>query len=210
MQFRFWASLIVFIGSYFPLGLILLAQDFRYDLLFAPLCWPPFTDGCVLPLRNGIFPLAIFCTTLVCLVLSLASLTTVNPKIRIDIVNIKYIPAELMSYTLPYVVSFMSLDYQYTGKFVGLLIFLAWMFLITYRSGQLILNPVLIVFGWRLYEISFLFPGDKEKRTGRALSRVPLEPNQRYDQSTVQDIMIIKYDHQKGAPDDGTSRLKEL
>ncbi|MBZ9881964.1 hypothetical protein LB535_06325 [Mesorhizobium sp. CA10] len=198
MQFRFWASLIVFIGSYFPLGLILLAQDYRYDQLFAPVCWPPFSNGCALPLRNGIFPLAIFCVTLVCFVLSLGSLATVKPKTRIDVLESKYIPAELMSYTLPYVVSFMSLDYQETGKFVGLLIFLAWMFLITYRSGQLILNPVLIVFGWRLYEISFSFPGDKEKRTARALSRVPLEPSQPYDQSTVQDIMIIKSDHHKG------------
>lgn len=197
MQFRFLASLIVFLGSYFPLGLILLAQDYRYDLLFTPICWPLSADGCVLPLRNGIFPLAIFFATLVCFVLSLGSLCTVKPRTPIDVVESKYIPSELMSYTLPYVVSFMSLDYQETGKFVGLLIFLAWMFLITYRSGQLILNPVLIVFGWRLYEIGFTFPGDKERRTGRALSKVILEPSQRYNQSTVQDIMIIKSEHQK-------------
>ena len=38
-----------------------------------------------------------------------------------------------MNYTLPYVVSFMSIEYHDTGKFVGLIIFLAWMFWITYR-----------------------------------------------------------------------------
>jgi hypothetical protein len=53
-----------------------------------------------------------------------------------------------MNYVLPYVVSFMSIDYQVTGKFVGFLIFLGWMFLITYKSGQIMLNPLLTVFGW--------------------------------------------------------------
>ena len=97
-----------------------------------------------------------------------------------------------MSYTLPYVVSFMSLDYQDTGKFVGLLIFLGWMFLITYRSGQLILNPLFSVLGWRLYEVKFAFPGNEGEYTGRALSRVLLEPGKRYGHSAVQDISIIK------------------
>jgi hypothetical protein len=198
LQFRFWASLVVFLGSYFPLSLILLAQDYRYELLTAPVCWPPVGDGCVLPFRNGTFPLAIFAVCLACFVLSLSVLAAVKPKMPVDIRVSKYVPAELMSYTLPYIVSFMSLEYHETGKFVGLMIFLSWMFLITYRSGQLILNPLLIVFGWRLYEIRYSFPGDAHERTCRVLSKVSLQPDRRYNQSVVQDVMIIKSDHQIG------------
>ncbi len=99
-----------------------------------------------------------------------------------------------MSYTLPYVVSFMSLDYQDTGKFVGLLIFLGWMFLITYRSGQLILNPLFAVLGWRFYEIKYTFPGSSAEYLGRVLSKALLEPGKRYSHSVVQDILIIKRD----------------
>ena len=109
----------------------------------------------------------------------------------IDTIEVKHVPAELMSYTLPYVVSFMSLEYQETGKFVGLIIFLFWIFLITYRSGQLILNPLLVVLGWRLYEVKYCFPGDNKTYTGKALSKSQLEPEVRYKQLQTQDILII-------------------
>ncbi|WP_141690410.1 MULTISPECIES: hypothetical protein [unclassified Ensifer] len=187
------ASLIVFIGSYFPLSLILLAQDFRYEMLSAPLCWPLATDSCVIPLQNGTLALIVFFLCLICLLFSLGVLSTVKPKTPINIQEAKYIPAELMAYTLPYVVSFMSLEYKDTGKFVGLLIFLGWMFIITYRSGQLILNPLLIVFGWRLYEVTFSYPGKNEVRvTSWALSKADLQANTRCSAATIQDVRIIK------------------
>jgi hypothetical protein len=91
-----------------------------------------------------------------------------------------YIPAEMMSYTLPYVVSFMSVSYQEHGKFAGLMIFLAWMFWITHKSGQVLVNPVLAVFGWRLYEIKYSYPGDAVLYSGRALAKGMIEPKHCY------------------------------
>ncbi|MDV4157125.1 hypothetical protein R1480_22105, partial [Rhizobium brockwellii] len=73
--------------------------------------------------QNGTLSLIVFAICLFCLVFSLGALATVKPKTPVDIKEAKYIPAELMAYTLPYVVSFMSLEYKDTGKFVGLLIF---------------------------------------------------------------------------------------
>lgn len=193
MQFRFVASISVFVGSYLPLSLILLAQDFRYDLLDKAICWPfsGTSTDCYIPLRHAGFSLSIFGLCLLCFFVSVIALSTARPKTLIDVSELKYIPAELMSYTLPYVVSFMSLDYQETGKFIGLTIFLAWMFVITHRSGQLILNPLLIVLGWRLYEIRYAFPGDSREYSGRALSTQPLEPETRYKQIVIQDVMIV-------------------
>jgi hypothetical protein len=107
------------------------------------------------------------------------------------VVEAKYIPAELMNYTLPYVVSFMSISYQETGKFVGLIIFLLWMFWITYRSGQVILNPILVSFGWRLYEVSYRFAGDTKEYSGRILSCGWIAPGQRHKFSTIQDVIIV-------------------
>lgn len=39
MQFRLLTALVVFIGSYLPLSLILLAQNFEFGALKRPLCW---------------------------------------------------------------------------------------------------------------------------------------------------------------------------
>ncbi|MBA9030941.1 hypothetical protein [Rhizobium leguminosarum] len=205
LQFRFVPSLTVFIGSYFPLSLILLAQDYRYDLLWAPFCWPPGTGNCVVPLQNGTLSLIVFVLCLFCLVFSLGALATVKPKTPVDIKEAKYIPAELMAYTLPYVVSFMSLEYKDTGKFVGLLIFLGWMFIITYRSGQLILNPLLIVFGWRLYEVTLSYPGKNAVNiTSWALSKADLQPGTRCNVASIQDIRIIRLTTAEGAADAST------
>ena len=97
-----------------------------------------------------------------------------------------------MSYTLPYVVAFMSIGYQETGKFAGLSIFLVWMFWITHKAGQILLNPLLTVFGWRLYEVKYAFAGDPTTRNGRALVRGTVESDQRFAHMAIQDILILK------------------
>ena len=50
---------------------------------------------------------------------------------------------------------------------------------------------MLIVFGWRLYEIRYSFPGDDTDYVGRAFSKQSLEPDTRVKQIVVHDIMIV-------------------
>ncbi|NEK75605.1 MAG: DUF1343 domain-containing protein, partial [Xanthomonas perforans] len=38
MQFQFWSALFIFLGSYFPLALILMVQDISAKYWGAPLC----------------------------------------------------------------------------------------------------------------------------------------------------------------------------
>jgi hypothetical protein len=191
VQFRVPFAAAIFLGSYLPLSLILLAQNFDYASVTRPFCWN-WTADCVMPFRNPTFALGIFFGCIVCFAITLAILAMVTPKREIIVRQAKYIPADLMNYVLPYVVSFMSIDYQETGKFIGLLIFLAWMFWITFKSGQIIFNPLLIVFGWRLYDISYNFPGDNTEHSSFALSKVLISPLERYRQTAIQDVMIIK------------------
>ncbi|MBL4831955.1 MAG: hypothetical protein JKY55_19000 [Aliivibrio sp.] len=193
MQLRFLASLIIFVGSYLPLSLILLVQDFHFDRLDEKLCLPfgEYATNCDLPLQAPEFSISLFGLCFICFLIALAALSTVKPDTPVDIVEAKYVPSELMSYTLPYVVSFMSIDYQETGKFLGLIIFLVWMFLITYKSGQIILNPLLIVFGWRLYELKYTFPGSSTEHVKRALSRTDIKPKTRVEQTSIQDVLIV-------------------
>lgn len=115
----------------------------------------------------------------------------IRPTIEIKIIDAEYVPTDLMNYTLPYVVSFMSIDYGDTGKFLGFVVFLAWMFWITYRAGQVILNPVLIAMGWRLYSITYSFAGSAKIFKASALSKGELNPGAQ-KQYMLQDIQIIK------------------
>lgn len=192
MPLRIYAAALIFVGSYFPLSLILLAQDINYSVFSSAqhIGRPEVEFAAVL--KNPNFSITIAAFSFACFVLTIVALQLAAPKTLIKLTDAKYIPADLMNYTLPYIVSFMSFDYQETGKFIGILIFLGWMFLISHRSGQVILNPLLIVFGWRHYELKYVFAGDDRELTGRALSKDVLERGMHCKQSAVQDILVLE------------------
>lgn len=193
MRIRLLASILIFLGSYLPLSVILLVQDFDYTSLRRSFCWQLWREnsGCGWPLAHPRLSLAMVAVCLVSFCLSLLALSLSQPKLPIDVTEAEYIPAELMNYTLPYIVAFMGIGYQETGKLVGLAIFLAWMFWITHKSGQIILNPVLAVLGWRLYEIKYVFPGDLKSNDGRALAKGIVKAGRRYSHVVIQDVVVL-------------------
>lgn len=191
MQFRLLAAIMVFLGSYLPLAVILFSQSIDYTSWHKAFCWPIASGQCELPLKDASYSITLLIVTLLCFGLTVLSLGLVRPAQDITVREAEYVPADLMNYTLPYVVSFMGMNFHETDKFVGFCVFLAWMFWITHKSGQVFLNPVLIALGWRLYNITYSFAGSSDVHMGRALAKGFLEPG-RYRQSHVQDIQIIK------------------
>ena len=173
MQFRIVPAFLVFLGSYFPLAVILALQDIKQDFWGLDFCWS--LKDCVLPSSNHPF-LSLFgvSLTLVCLLLTIQVLRGLRYKYPVTIIASKPIPSELISYSFPYIVSFMGVDYGSAGKIAGLVIFLVWLFLITYRAGYIIMNPILLILGWNLYEAEAQING--HKRVIKLLSRVVPTP----------------------------------
>lgn len=194
MQPKLYIAIFVYLGSYLPLSLILLVQDYDFDAIATPVCkiWKQADRSCSIPFSNATasFVFAALCIFSFFATIFLLRNTKGNNKIVVS--ESKHIPADLINYVFPYVVSFMSLAYKGTGKIFGFLIFLVWMFLVTYKSGQIMLNPLLIVFNWKLYEIKYKFLGGTETYTGRALSETSLLPNVIYEKNDIQEILIIK------------------
>ena len=89
----------------------------------------------------------------------------------------------------PYVVSFMGISYEHPEKLLGFAVFLFWMFAITYKSGQIIMNPLLLMFGWKLYEVEAEINGNE--RSVRVLFKGNLAPGE-YDVQTIQDFYIAR------------------
>jgi hypothetical protein len=173
MQFRLAPALLVFLGSYFPLAVILALQDINPDSWQSGLCLS--LRNCSLPRVNHPYlSLLGLLLTLSCLLLTIYVLNSLRCKYPVDIQTSKPIPNELISYSFPYIVSFIGVDYGSTGKVAGLAVFLLWLFLITYRAGQIIMNPILLVLGWNLYEAQAEING--HKRVIRLLSRVDPTP----------------------------------
>ncbi|TCQ02112.1 hypothetical protein C8J34_12235 [Rhizobium sp. PP-F2F-G36] len=194
MRFRLWASVVIFLGSYLPLSLILLVQDYKPGSFDKAICFGFLVGSasCKLPFMNAGISVPIFMVCLICAVTTLFILTVTKTKREAKLLNVKYIPSELMSYTLPYVVSFIGVGFSEQSKFLGILIFLGWMFWITHKSGQIVLNPLLVVFGWKLYEVTVIAKSDAVEEVRWALSRSDLAANDAVKFAEMQDVLIIR------------------
>ena len=190
MNMRLLPALILFLGSYFPLSLILLIQDVKETSWKAPVCRLWQISTCELPAlanpgRAVVLVLICACSLLlfICLMNSLKGLS------KLEVIDSKSIPNDLINYVFPYVVSFMGLDLNADGKFFGFLLFILLMFVITYRSGQILMNPFLLVAGWQMYELNILTEG--QKRNVRALSRLQVRGGDKLESCLVQGIYVL-------------------
>ncbi len=195
MKFRFWSALVFFIGSYFPLSMIWLLQNISIEEFPLPdISLKPFSAswGVSASLNNATLTITIFAITLLCLAVSLYFLNSISLKHDIVIRKAKPIPSEMINYVLPYVVSFMSLEHQQEGKFLGVMIFMGWLFWISYKSDQLFMNPVFITFGWMPYEVEYNHAGSGQVFEGRALSRCELQVGSSARMLEISGIMKIE------------------
>ncbi len=194
MELRLIPASIIFTGSYLPLSMILLSQDFKYDMMKTNFCSQPITQisKCEIPFSNPTLSIGFFLICLICFIITVITLKIKTPSQKILIKEVKHIPTDLMNYVLPYIVSFMSIQYSETSKFIGFLIFLIWLFWLSYKSGQIILNPILIALGWKLYEVKYSFIGSSNDLVGKALGCVEFETNKISEIETIQDIIIKK------------------
>jgi hypothetical protein len=194
MQLRKLSAFVLYLGSYLPLSVILLAQDIDSTAVGRGLCtlsdWQAW--NCALPLSHSWLSIGAVLLCTISLLASFAALRLIKPKYRIAITEAKHIPADLINYVIPYVLSFVSLDYSSAQKAIGFAVFFAWIFWLTYRSGQIAMNPVLAGFGWKLYEIKYHYLDSDDAFVGRVLSRTEIEPNQTYRHGSIQDVLIVK------------------
>lgn len=192
MQFRLLSAFLIFIGSYLPLAIILAVQDIPSTWWSQPLCTPELYSAgqCVFnPFKNSVFSLSFLAATILSVILANLSFRKISFPFVIEVKEVKAIPNEIINYTFPYVVSFMGLSYNEPEKLLGFTVFLLWMFAITYKSGQIIMNPLLLMFGWRLHEAKILING--VARDVRILKQGPLLPGPQKAQ-TIQDFYIGK------------------
>ncbi len=194
MQLRTTSAFALYVGSYLPLGLVLFVQDIDPTAAQLGICPPSawLSNNCVVPLMHPWWAFGAVAIGIACLLFTMFTLRAIATPTQIQVAEAKHIPADLINYAMPYVVSFMGLDFESATRLLGFGVFFIWIFWITYRSGQIVMNPILIVFGWRLYEIRYSFIGGKKQWLGRALFRGEVEPGKVYRKGSLQDVMILR------------------
>lgn len=190
MQFRTISAFLIFIGSYLPLAIILAIQDIPISWWSLSLCNFFGQSPCEFnPFSNPLPSLVFLILALISVLVSNYSLKKISFPFDIEVESSKAIPNDIINYVFPYVVSFMGISYDVPEKLLGFAVFLLWMFAITYKSGQIIMNPLLLMLGWRLYEVKIIING--QKREVRILKIGDLPPG-KYKAQTIQNFYLAK------------------
>ncbi|MEJ8680023.1 hypothetical protein P0C22_15900 [Plesiomonas shigelloides] len=190
MQFKVLSAFLIFIGSYLPLALILAVQDIPMSWWDRDFCKLTKFESCLFnPFGSPYLSLIFIFVTLASVLVSNLLLKKITFPYDAQVESAKAIPNDIINYVFPYVVSFMGISYESPEKLLGFTVFLLWMFAITYKSGQIIMNPLLLMFGWRLYEAKINING--HQREIRVLVKGNLPPGY-YKVQTIQNLYIAR------------------
>lgn len=190
MQFRIFSGFVIFIGSYLPLALILAVQDIPFSWWSKPFCDFSDISNCSFsPFENPYLSIGFIGITCISVFVSNFSLKKITFPFDGEVKSSKTIPNDIINYVFPYVVSFMGINYDAPEKLLGFSVFILWMFAITYKSGQIIMNPLLLMFGWNLYEAKIQI--NNQERDVRVIKRGSLTPGN-YKFQSIQDFYISR------------------
>jgi len=192
MEFQIAPAFLIFLGSYLPLAIILALQDIPVKWWSQPLCTLEALKGgsChFIPFANPFLSLTFLAVTSLATLLAKRSLQKITFPFEVKVMRLKATPNEIINYTFPYVVSFMGISYAEPQKLLGFGVFLLWMFTITLKSGQILMNPLLLILDWKLYEATIEI-NNVEKEV-RVLKRGALHVGS-YMAQTVQDFYILR------------------
>ncbi len=192
MQFQIIPGFLIFLGSYFPLAIILAIQDIPGAWWGGSICTrnQVAAGTCVfVPFDHPILCLIFVLIPAAAMVVVMTMLKSLPFPYVVEVKRAKSTPNEIINYTFPYVVSFMGISFAEPQKLIGFSVFLLWMFAITHKSGQILMNPLLLVFGWRLYEATIGING--VEKDVRVLKRGQL-CNGMQNAQTIQDFYLLR------------------
>lgn len=169
---KWFVNVVVFVSSYFPLFLILLIKDikpiseiniacsnfFRYDTYLLHPAW-----------SYGLFAVSAFCVGLL-LIFRKVFFSPERVGQNIVIKSCEPIHGDMLNFTIPFLVGLIGVSYKSWQEIMAFMVFLSFMFLFLKKDGSLMLNPMFLLFGFKLYKIKYCRHGDNRLEDARVFS----------------------------------------
>jgi hypothetical protein len=158
MKLRIIPSLLIFISSYFPLTAIFIIKDLDVTT-FLP--------------QHPNLAILIALTALASCIFVLVAARAIKTGVQVRITRVSSKSGEMFTYTVPYMVAFYNFNLGDWKTLLSLLVFMGIMFLLSYKTQNMLVNPVLALAGYGLYECQFK-DGNRELQ-GQFISRFPFQ-----------------------------------
>lgn len=188
MNINLKASVIFFISSYLPLALIHTTYSIKpkHDYVTCS-----SLANCSVPeISYSKIAVSALAISALCFFYLVAVVRNTPTTHEIKATDARLVQSDFISYSLPYLVSFIGLDLGSPQKIIGFALFLTILFITQYKSGQLILNPLLIALDWKLYEIKVDY--GSEIKIERIISKRSLSSSATIAVSPIGNILIDK------------------
>jgi hypothetical protein len=135
---RLPAAIIFFSSGYSPLFIIMVIKDIDYQLMKFDNTW------------ISIIFLSIS-------IISIILLKIIMDDLKIDgfpisIIEAKPRSTDIINYTIPYMISFIAFDIGVIIDLIVFFIFLLIIFVLTYQTQNVLLNPLLAMIGYSIYD----------------------------------------------------------
>ena len=151
MKPKIITAILLFVSAYAPLVLILAVKDFDFEYYYN--FYHPLTIWVLLSLSFFSIFLLFF------LVSSIK-----RGDMPVQILEIQNRSADLINYTIPYIVSFFVYDLSKMEDVISLSIFMLLLMILTIKSESLFINPILLIAGYNLYHLEFKFNQNQYSR----------------------------------------------
>lgn len=178
MKPRLLTAILLFISAYSPLFLILAVKDFDFN--------------CKINFNHPAFVYSILGISLLSIILLFYTVSKIRRgNMPVRIISVKNRSADLINYTIPYIVSFFGFDLSKIEDVISLSIFLLLMLLLTLKSKSVFMNPILLLIGYNLYDLEYEFDGKKQSTI--VISKEEMLPNDvYYIRSLTRFLYIVK------------------
>ena len=154
MQLHFLSALAIFVSGYAPLGLILIIKDLDEKTYFP---------------EHPVRAVIIFGVIIFCILMAISAAKNIKQGTPVKITKVSNKSGDMFTYTIPYMMSFYKFDLGDWKLLLCLFVFLGLMFILSYRTQNVFVNPVLALAGYGLYDCQFK-EGEQEKQ-GLLLSK---------------------------------------
>jgi len=174
MRPRILISFILFLSAYAPLSLLFAVRDF---------------DSAAKWFHHPRFVVGVLTLALVSLLFLLFAMSRLKGQFPITVNRVALRSNDLLNYAIPYLISFFSVDFGKWQDVAALGMFILLLFVLSYKTQSIFINPALALFGYGLYEIDFT-EGTKRK-TGVFLAKGDLIPNTDYKMERISRFLYI-------------------
>src|ERR1051325_5276664 len=163
MKPRLWASAIIFVSAYAPLAILFGIRDY---------------DDTARRLRHPVLVVGSLALATLSVALLLGVFSKVRGQFVVKVMKTELRSNDLVNYSIPYVISFFSVDFGKWQDMSAFVLFMALLFVLTLKTQSLFINPILAIRGYGLFEVEFEESG--RVKTGVFLARLELKPGASY------------------------------